>query len=47
MERYSGGKGVSEDEGLTFMKITNFPRYLNLVFKRFNKTEYKMEKDAS
>lgn len=29
------------------MRVIGFPEYLILIFKRFTKTEYKMEKDSS
>lgn len=47
VEKFSGTKGVIEADGISYMRIIGFPSYLLLVFKRFTKTEYKMEKDSS
>ncbi len=47
VEKFSGTKGVAQGEGISYMKVTGFPEYLVLVFKRFAKTEYKVEKDSS
>ncbi len=47
IEKFSGAKGVTEGDGMSYMRVIGFPEYLVLVFKRFSKTEYKMEKDSS
>ena len=38
---------MTQGDGVSYMRVMGFPEYLVLVFKRFNKTEYKMEKDSS
>jgi ubiquitin C-terminal hydrolase len=44
---YLGQKGKIQGEGLRFMRITSFPRFLVLVFKRFYSNDYTIEKDTS
>lgn len=44
---YLGQKGKIQGEGLIYMKITNFPKYLLVVFKRFYSNDYSIEKDSS
>jgi len=47
IEKFSGSQGTPQGDGISYMRVIGFPQYLVLVFKRFNKTEYKMEKDSS
>lgn len=47
MEYYLGKKGKNQGEGLLYIKITQFPRYLIIIFKRFSSNDYNIEKDSS
>jgi U4/U6.U5 tri-snRNP-associated protein 2 len=47
MEYYLGKRGKIQGEGLLFMKITHFPKYLLIVFKRFYSNDYTVEKNCS
>lgn len=47
MGYYLGLKGKIQGEGLLYMKITSFPKYLTIVFKRFYSNDYSVEKDSS
>lgn len=47
MQYYLGTKGKIQGEGLVYMKITRFPKYLVIVFKRFYSNDYSVEKDSS
>lgn len=47
MEKYLGRAPEKHVEGLRYAKITGFPAYLLLVFKRFSNNGYTVEKDNS
>jgi ubiquitin C-terminal hydrolase len=47
MQYYLGEKGRVQGEGLLYVKITEFPRYLAIVFKRFSANDYNVEKNSS
>jgi len=47
MEHYLGTRGKVQGEGLLYVKITEFPRYLIIIFKRFSSNDYNVEKNSS
>jgi len=47
MQYYLGVKGRVQGEGLLYVKITEFPRFLIIVFKRFTSNDYNVEKNSS
>lgn len=47
MAYYLGQKGKIQGEGLQYVLITEFPRYLIIVFKRFTSNDYNIEKNTT
>lgn len=47
LDYYIGLKGKVQGEGLIYIKITSFPKYLLLAFKRFRCNEFTTDKDNS